>query len=129
MTCPMCLIKELGIFLKPPPYLHPNMPKSTIRLIQVGHPKISTCLPNQGIPNYYKTSLNLHHLSHPQVCRFSSWKQSAVEPPIHLTSLSKNSLQHLENARTGNQPYLSNDILHYNHVSSLLSCTSTCLRN
>jgi hypothetical protein len=50
----------IQIFLSPP---H--------ELIQVGHPNISAHSPNQGIPNCYNnTSLNMHHLSHPQVYGF-----------------------------------------------------------
>jgi len=89
-TCLPHLIKDLGIFLKTPPWLHPNFPKSTTRLIQVGHDNLSTHFPNQGIPNCYNTSWNMHHLSHPQVCWFSQQKQIALEPPSCLSSLQRN---------------------------------------
>jgi hypothetical protein len=88
-TCPTHLIEELGSFPKPPPRLHPNLHNSTIGLVQASHPKLFAHSPNQGIPNHYKTFSNLHHLSYPQVCRFSPWKQIALEPPNHLTSLQR----------------------------------------
>jgi hypothetical protein len=41
-------------------------------------------------PNCYMIFSNLHHLSHPQVCQFISYKHNSLEPPSHLTSLQRN---------------------------------------
>jgi hypothetical protein len=111
-----------------------NIPQATFDYIQIClgspqkfihsiHPNIFALSPNQSIPNCCMNSSNLHHLSHPQVYRFSLQKVNALEPPIHVSSLQRTHYNTWKMKVLN--PYLSNNIIHYNHSLTLLSYTST----